>query len=134
MRLVLLYGAETWAMTKQLEALLIRCDVRMLRYLMGIRWQDGISNEEVVRWSGLEGLEELLRKTRLRWFGHVRRREEHILRRELNFEVEGRRPPGRPKKTWRKVVEEDMRMLNITEEMAVDRQQWKRLISRPTPA
>ncbi len=23
--------------------------VRMLRYLMGIRWQDGISNEEVVR-------------------------------------------------------------------------------------
>ncbi len=51
-----------------------------------------------------------------------------------HFEVEGRRPPGRPKKTWRKVVEEDMRMRNITEKVAVDRQQWKRLISRPTPA
>ncbi len=61
----------------------------------------------------------------------VRRREEHILRRALNFEVEGRRPPGRPKKTWRKVVEEDMTMLNITEEMSMDRQQWRRLISRP---
>ncbi len=36
-RSVLLYGAETWAMIKQLELLLIRCDVRMLRYLMGIR-------------------------------------------------------------------------------------------------
>ncbi len=36
-RLVLLYGIETWATTKQLEALLVRCDVRMLRYLMGIR-------------------------------------------------------------------------------------------------
>ncbi len=46
MRSVLLYGAETWAATKQLEALLIQCDVRMLRYFMGIRWQDGISNEE----------------------------------------------------------------------------------------
>ncbi len=79
-RSVLLYGAETWAMTKQHEALLIRCDVRMPRYLMGIRWHDGISNEEVVRRSGLAGLEELLRKTRLRWFGQVRRRrEEHIL-------------------------------------------------------
>ncbi len=110
------------------------CDVRLLRYLMAIRWQDGISNEEVVRRTGLEGLEELLRKTRLRWFGHVRRREEHILRRALNFEVEGRRPPGRPKKTWRKVVEDDMRMLNITEEKAMDRQQWRRLLSRPTPA
>ncbi len=120
---------------KQLEALLIRCDVRMLRYLMAIKWQDGISNEEVVRRNGLEGLEELLHKTRLRWFGHVRRREEeHILRRALNFEVEGRRPPGGPRKTWIKVVEEDMRMLNIMEEMAVDRQQWRRLISRPTPA
>ncbi len=39
--------------------------------------------------------------TRLRWFGYVRRKE-HILRRTLNLEVEGRRPLGRPKKTWRK--------------------------------
>ncbi len=70
-RSMLLYGAKTWAMTKELKALLIRCDVRMLRYLMGIRWQDGNSNEEVVR-SGLEGLEKLLCKARLRWFGHVR--------------------------------------------------------------
>ncbi len=70
----------------------------------------------------------------MRWFGHVRRREEgHILRLALNFDVEGRRPLGRPKKTWRKVVEEDMRMLNITEEMAMNRQQWRRLISRPSP-
>ncbi len=57
-----------------------------------------------------------------------------ILRRALNFEMEGRRPPGRPKKTWRiMVVEEDMRMLHIIEEVAMDKQQWRRLISRPTP-
>ncbi len=105
MRSVLLYGAETWAMTKQLEALMIPCDVRMLRYLMGIRWRDGVSNEEVVRRSGLEGLEEVLHKVRLRWFGHVRRREEHVLKQAVNFEVEGKRPPGRPKKTWSKVLE-----------------------------
>ncbi len=35
-RSVLLYGAETWVTMKQLETLLIRCDVRMLRYMMGI--------------------------------------------------------------------------------------------------
>ncbi len=63
-RSVLLFGVETWATTKQLEALLIQCNLRMLRYLMGIRWQDEISNEEVVRRSGLEGLEKLLRKAR----------------------------------------------------------------------
>ena len=33
------------------------------------------------------------------------------------MKVEGRRPVGRPKKTWRKVVEKDMRKLNIKEDM-----------------
>ncbi len=69
-RSVFLYRAETWAKTKQLDVLLIRCDGRLLRYVMAIRWQDGLSNEEVVR-SGLEGLEVLLRRNRLRCFGHV---------------------------------------------------------------
>ena len=47
--------------------------------------------------------------------------------------MEGRRPVGRPKKTGSKVVEEDMRKLNITEDMAEDRKLWMKLISRPTP-
>ena len=60
----------------------------------------------------------------MRWFGHVVRREEdHIVRQAMNFEVGGRRPAGRPKKTWRQGVEEDMRKLNINEEMARDRSQ-----------
>ena len=51
----------------------------------------------------------------------------------MELEVEGRRPVGRPKKTWSKVLEEDMRKLNITEDMTEDRKQWKQLISSPTP-
>ena len=44
--------------------------------------------------------------------------------------MEGRRPVGRPKTTWSKVVEEDMRKLNITEDMIEDkkdRKQWRQL-------
>ena len=51
----------------------------------------------------------------------------------MELEVKGRRPVGRPKKTWSKVVEEDMKKLNITEDMAEDRKQWRQLISRLTP-
>ena len=51
----------------------------------------------------------------------------------MELEVEGRRLVGSPKKTWSKVVEEDMRKLNITEDMAEDRKQWRQLISCPTP-
>ena len=45
--------------------------------------------------------------------------------------MEDRRPVdiGRSRKTWSKVVEEDMRKLNITERMAEDRKQWRQLIS-----
>ena len=41
----------------------------------------------------------------------------------MELEVERRRPEARPKKTWSKVMEEDMRKLNITEDMAEKRKQ-----------
>ena len=65
----------------------------------------------------MENLEHRLRKMRFRWFGHVKRRYENsILRRAMELLVEGRRPVGRPKKTWSKVVEKVTRKLNITKE------------------
>ena len=56
-----------------------------------------------------------------------------ILRRVMELEVEDRRPVDRPKKTWSKVVEEDMMKLDIRNDMAEDRKQWRQLMSRPTP-
>ena len=61
---------------------------------------DRIANEEVRRRCGVENLEHRLRKTRLKCFVHVKRRNENsILRRAMEPEVEDRRPLGRPKKT-----------------------------------
>ena len=60
----------------------------------------------------MENLEHRLRKTRLRWFDHVKRRGENtcsLLRTAMELEEEGRRPL------------EDMRKLNITEDMAEDK-------------
>ena len=66
--------------------------------------------------------------------GYVKCRDEYsVLKRTMDLEKEGRRPAsGRPKKTWSKVVEEDIKILNITEDKAEDRKQWRLLISRPT--
>ena len=70
----------------------------------------------------------------MRWFGHVKRRNENsILKSAMELEVEGRRPVGRPKKTWSKVVEEDTRKLNIMKDIAEDIKQWRQLISHSTP-
>ena len=58
----------------------------------------------------MENLEHRLRKMRFRSFGHVKHRDENsILRKAVELEVEGRSTVGKPKKTWSKVVEEDMR-------------------------
>ena len=38
----------------------------------------------------------------VRWYGHVLRREDgHVLRKALDFEVEGQRKKGRLKGTWK---------------------------------
>ena len=55
-RSVLLYGSETWALTERMKGVLRACDRRMLRYIAGVRWQDGLSSEQVVR-CGVEELE-----------------------------------------------------------------------------
>ena len=128
----LLYAVETWELTERLEGLLASCDQRMFIYMSRVRWKDKITNKEVRRRCGVENLEIRLRKMRLRWFGHVKRRDENSkLWRAMELEVESKRPLGRPKKIWSKVVKEDMK-LNITEDMAEDRKTWRQLISRPT--
>lgn len=134
MRSALLYGAETWALTDRMADVLRSCDRRMLRYMAGVRWQDGRSSEEVAEMCGVQDLAVRLRQRRLRWFGHVERAEEGNMLREVGVvRVEGRRPVGRPRKTWRRCVMEDMNSLRIGEDMAQNRELWRAVIARPTP-
>jgi len=46
----------------------------------------------------------------------------------MQFEVEGPRPRGRPKRSWREVVEKDCQARKLNKEDAVDRSKWRRLI------
>ena len=50
--------------------------------------QARITNEEVRKSCGVENLEHRLRKMRLRWFGHVKRRDKYsILRKVMELEI-----------------------------------------------
>lgn len=128
-RPVLLYASETWALTKKLLGALRACDSRMQRYMAKVSWQDHLTNREVAARCGIEILENKTRSQRLRWFGHVKRKEEEDpVSRVVRMEVPGRRPAGGPRKTWRKVINEDLAELNIDEESANDRARWRTLI------
>ena len=53
-------------MSRMMDVLHI-CDRRMLRYMTGVRWQDGKSSSEVVEICGVQDLSAKLRQKRLRW-------------------------------------------------------------------
>ena len=128
-RSVLLYSSETWATTKKLEDEIRRCDRRMLRFMAGVRLRDRVTSAEILERCGLKDILKVLQVRRLRWFGHVRRRElSEVLGMTLNMTVEGRRPPGRPKKNWLSCVQEDLQSLNISEEEVHDRRRWEQII------
>jgi len=44
------------------------------------------------------------------------------------YEVEGPRPRGRPKRTWREVVEKDCQASKLNKEVVVDLSKWRKLI------
>ena len=46
----------------------------------------------------------------------------------MEYEAEGSRPKGRPKRTWREVVQKDCQARNLNREDAMDRGRWNKLI------
>jgi len=48
----------------------------------------------------------------------------------MEYEVEGSRPRGRPKRTGKEVVQKDCQARNLNKEDAMDRGRWKKLIKR----
>ena len=64
------YGAECWAVKVEDERRLNTTKMRMIR---GKTLKDKIDNAKIREMTGVERLEEFLRKQRLRWLGHVER-------------------------------------------------------------
>jgi len=46
----------------------------------------------------------------------------------MEYEVEGSRPIGRPKRAWREVVQKDCQARKLNRENAMDRSRWRKLI------
>jgi len=61
------------------------------------------------------------------WSCVVKRRQ-RLGERCMDYEVEGSRPRGRPKRTWRKVVPIDCQAHKLNREDAIDHSRWRKLI------
>ena len=78
-----------------------------------------------------ETIDRLAMANSVLWYGYVLRREDsHVLRRVLDFEVEGQRKKVRPKRTARKQVEEESVKVGLRREDSLCRPKWSVGVNR----
>jgi len=128
-RPTLLYGSETWPITNALANRVSSCEMRMLRYCLGISLEEHQRNEEITSRAKVMPIKDLMRKKRMQWYGHVFRREkDEDIRRVSEMAIEGCRRTGRPKQRWRDTINADLRWLDLGKEDVKDRERWRGLV------
>jgi len=70
---VLLYGCETWRMTKADEKRLDTSLHKCLRRILKVHWPMRVPNDEIRRRAGIEKISAQVRRRRWKWIGHVLR-------------------------------------------------------------
>jgi len=97
--------------------------VRMLRWMRGNTRRDKVRNEDIRTKTGVAPIEEKMRETRLRWFGHVRRRStDASVRRVESIKLgQDTRAQVRPKKTWMEVIRQNKEAKGFNKGIMLDR-------------
>ncbi|XP_039748082.1 uncharacterized protein LOC120625171 [Pararge aegeria] len=132
-RSALLYGSECWGMRKSDEQKIHVTEMKMLRWAGGITRLDKIRNEFIRGSFKVAEVQHKMQESRLRWYGHVMRRDKsHMTQRVMAID-EGKRGRGRPLTTWTRTVFNDMKTLGLTPEMTQDRIKWRTSIRRADP-
>ena len=128
----LLYGSESWTLYSKQEKRLNKFHLRSLRRILGIKWTDFVTNNNVLNLANIPSMYTLLRQRRLRWLGHVRRMQDGRIPKDLLYGelAIGKRSRGRPQLRYKDVCKKDMRDLGMNiddwEELATDRPKWRR--------
>ena len=128
-RPTMLYGMETVAVTETKMGKMEVAELKMVRWALGVTIKDKIRNEYIIGTAKIAKLGDKLRNAKLRWYGHVQRREDYVGKRMMEMALPGRRKKGRPKRKWMDLVREDMERVGAREGDEVDRVKW-RLLSR----
>ena len=112
---VMAYGSETWAVKLEDTHRLERNEMMMVRWMCGVTLKDRRSNLELLQRLGIVGIAEVVRHGRLRWFGHVERKDAgDWVSLSRNFVVESQRGTGRGRKTFNECVVDDMKRLKLS--------------------
>ena len=121
MRSSMLHGSETWPVRKENVVALQRAEMRMVRWMCGTKLKDRLPSKELRERLGIDDIALVLQQNRMRWYGHVLRKDDDWVKKCMEYEVKG----PRPKRTWREVVREDCQARKLNTE---DCSKWRKLI------
>ena len=128
-RPAMVYGLETVAVIKKQVVEMKIAEMKMLRFAMGVTRKDKIRNEHIRSTVKIERLGMQMREGKLRWYGHVMRRDrEYVGRKMIEMELPRKRRRGRPKRRFLDVVKEDMKEVGVKEMDIEDRKMWRMMI------
>jgi len=121
----MLHGSETWPVRTENVVALQRAEMRMVRWMCGVKLKDTFPSNELIERLGIDDITLVLQQNKLQWYGHVLQKEyDYSLKKCMEYEVEG----SRPKRTWREVMEKDCEACKLNKEGAVDHSRWRKLI------
>jgi hypothetical protein len=113
---VVLYGCETWSLTLREELRLRVFENRVLRRIFGPRRDEvtggrrKLHNEVLHILYSSPSIIRMIKSRRMRWAGHVARMgEKRNAYRILVGKPEGKRPLGRPRRSWVDNIKMDLR-------------------------
>jgi hypothetical protein len=106
----LLYACENWKNTNQITRRLQTFINKCLGGIMNIKWTDKITNEELWRITKQKPMEIQIKRRKWNWIGHTLRKEAGAIEKTaLDWNPQGYRRRGRPKRTWRSTAEDEIR-------------------------
>ena len=112
----MLYGCETWTLTRDLRWKLNSFRTRSLRRILGYRWSNFVSNEQLLRETQMRFVTCIVCERQLRLYGHVARfpdadpAHQILSARESH---EWRRPMGRPRASWLQQVDRHLKEMGM---------------------
>ena len=108
-------------------AILRRTEKTMVRAMCGAKLMEKKRTEDLMELLGLKETDVQMAKANgVSWYRHVLRRDDgHVLRKALEFEVRGKRKPGRPKKMWKMQVEKESKSVGLEKKDAMNRARWR---------
>ena len=109
------------------RAILRRTERAMVRAICGAKLMEKKRTGDLIEMLGLqETAVQMAKANGVRWYRHVLRRDDGpLLRKALEFEVRGKRKPGRPKKTWKTQVEKESKSVGLQKKDAMNRARWR---------